>query len=245
MTEAAILKILFPPDGNVPDDKLDCIQSIQEHIAALLALSKGKDPQPEPSNRSAGRQEISQATTLRIVELREQPDANGHRRTWSEITKELGLSLSPDAARHRYQAFKASQKTAEQKKTAEKPEAQAPELDDTLSVSNVPVLSLPDISQEAESQAPSEKHQDNQVARVPNSDDSIPETKSEVKKSVQAAPEKSELSPIDETIMEMAAHNSLPYEIASKISRTFGVNLSTTIVAERIRKLQGVRNGHD
>jgi len=45
--------------------------------------------------------------------------------------------------------------------------------------------------------------------------------------------------------MEMAAHNSLPYEIASKISRTFGVNLSTTIVAERIRKLKGVRNGHD
>jgi hypothetical protein len=243
MTEAAILKILFPPDGNVPVDKLDCMQSIQEHIAALLALSKNKDPQPEPSNRSAGRQEVSQATTLRIVELREQPDANGHRRTWSEITKELGISLSPDAARHRYQAFKASQKTAEQKKTVEKPEAQAQELDDTLSVSNI--LTLPDISQEAESQAPSEKHQDNQVARVPNSDDSIPEIESEVKKPEHAAPEKSELSPIDETIMEMAANNSLPYEIASKIRRTFGVNLSTTIVAERIRKLKGVRNGHD
>jgi len=244
MTEAAILKILFPPDGIVPVDKLDCMQSIQEHIAALLALSKGKDPQPEPSNRSAGRQEISQATTLRIVEL-QQPNADGHRRTWSEITKELGLSLSPDAARHRYQAFKASQKTAEQKKTAEEPEAQAPELDDTLSVSNVPVLSLPDISQEAESQAPLEKHQDSQGVNSSHSDSIILEMKTEVKKSVQAAPEKSELSPIDETIMEMAAHNSLPYEIASKISRTFGVNLSTTIVAERIRKLKGVRNGHD
>ena len=245
-TEAAILKILFPPDGIVPMDRLDRMQSIRAHIVALLALSQINTPM-ETSEKHINNREISRDTTLRIVKLREQPNANGQRRTWREVSEELGLCLSPDAARHRYQCYMAIQEAAEPKKAGEQPEFhdQAPELDDTARASNVLAPLLPEVPQEDESQAPLEKHRDSQVVRTPHSDASVPEMKSEVKKPEQPAPKKTELSPIDLTILDMANHNFLPYEITGTISRTFSINLSTAEVAKRLRKIQEARNSHD
>ena len=169
MTEAAILKILFPPDGIVPVDRLDRMQSIRAHIAALLALSQINNSPTETSETRINSQEISRATTLRIVKLREQPNANGHRRTWKEVSEELGLGLSPDAASHRYKCYMAVQEASEQKKTGEEPEShhQAPELDNTVSVSNV----LVPVSQEDESKAPPEEHPSDQAAMIPHNED--------------------------------------------------------------------------
>ena len=95
MTEAAILKILFPPDGIVPVDSLDRMQSIRAHIAALLSLSQINNSPTETNEKRINSQKISRATTLRIVELREQPNANGHRRTWREVTIYFFISCSP------------------------------------------------------------------------------------------------------------------------------------------------------
>lgn len=171
MTEAAILKILFPPDGIVPVDSLDRMQSIRAHIAALLALSQINNSSTETNEKRINSQEISRATTQRIVELREQPNANGHRRTWREVSEELGLGLSPDAARHRYQCYMAIQKAAELKKPDEKSEShhQASELADTVRVSNV----LVPVSREGESQALVEKHPSEQAARIPHNEDDL------------------------------------------------------------------------
>ena len=270
MTEAAILKILFPPDGIVPVDSLDRMQSIRAHIAALLSLSQINNSLRDTSGTRINSQEISRNITLRIVELREQPNANGHCKTWREVSEELGLGLSPDAARHRYHCYRAIQKAAELKKPDEKLESrhQASELSNTVRVSNV----LVPVSREGESQALVEKHPSEQAARIPHNEDDfiqlqpLPEGKEDAcnidditagfltettrhfkqqDKPEQPAPKKSKLPSIDQTILEMANHNFLPYEITGTISRNFSINLSTAEVAKRLRKIQEGRNSHD
>ena len=242
MTEAAILKILFPPDGIVPVDSLDRMQSIRAHIAALLALSQINNSSTETNEKRINSQEISRATTQRIVELREQPNANGHRRTWREVSEELGLGLSPDAARHRYQCYMAIQKAAEPRKADEESEShQASEFADTVRVSNV----LVPISLVGESQAPVEKHPSDQAARIPHNETETTRHVKKQDKQEEPAPKKTKLSSIDQTILDMANHNFLPYEITGAISRTFSINLSTAEVAKRLRKIQEGRNSHD
>lgn len=111
MIEAQILKILFP-DGAVPVDRIDALPAIRTHIAALidLATSKPLTPLSESSEKRIVQPEFNQAAMLRIVELREQPNQQGRRRTWAEVAAELGMGLSPGAARHRYDNWKAREK---------------------------------------------------------------------------------------------------------------------------------------
>ena len=80
-TEVAILKILFPPDGAVPADRIDDLPAIREHIAALADLAAPKPLQPVPGKKRVTPPEVSLEATLRIVELRDQPDNQGHCRT--------------------------------------------------------------------------------------------------------------------------------------------------------------------
>lgn len=44
VAEADILKILFPPDGAVPVDRLDEIDLIRSHIDIVIKLSQGFHP---------------------------------------------------------------------------------------------------------------------------------------------------------------------------------------------------------
>ena len=44
-TEAEILKILFPPEGAVPLDRLNEINLIRGHIDVAIKLSQGFHPQ--------------------------------------------------------------------------------------------------------------------------------------------------------------------------------------------------------
>lgn len=107
MSETAILKILFPPSGAIPAGRIEAVQPIRAHIAALLALAQGK-PMPAPSSQKrVSRPDESEAATCRIVELWETPRSDGYRRTWAEVSAELGMGLSPNAVRHRYENYKA------------------------------------------------------------------------------------------------------------------------------------------
>jgi len=110
MIEDQILKILFP-NGAVPVDRIDVLPAIRSHIAAIIDLATSKPiTPPEPSEKRIDQSEFSQAAMQRIVELREQPNQQGRRRTWAEVATELGLGLSPGAARHRYDKWKAREK---------------------------------------------------------------------------------------------------------------------------------------
>jgi hypothetical protein len=147
------------------------MQSIRAHIAALLSLSQINNSPAETNEKRINSQEGCRNITLRIVELREHPNENGHRRTWREVSEELGLGLSPDAARHRYQCYMEIQKAAELKKPDEKsePHHHALELSNTVRVSNV----LVPVSREGESQALVEKHPSEQAARIPHNEDDL------------------------------------------------------------------------
>ena len=109
MIEAQILKVLFPPDGAVPVDRLDAFPAIRTHIASIIELAAPKPLPPKLTKKRITRPEVSQETMLRIVELRDQL-VQGRRRTWAEVAEELDLGLSAEAARHRYKHWKAREK---------------------------------------------------------------------------------------------------------------------------------------
>jgi len=110
MIEELILKVLFPPDGAVPVNRLDVLPAIRTHIASIIDLAAPKLLPPEPAKKRITKQEVSQEATARIVELRDKPDKQGRRPTWSEVAAELGQGLSAEAARHRYKHWKAREK---------------------------------------------------------------------------------------------------------------------------------------
>ena len=70
MIEAQILKVLFPPDGAVPVDRLDALPAIRTHIASIINLAAPKPLSPEPAKKRITKPEVSQEAMLRIVELR-------------------------------------------------------------------------------------------------------------------------------------------------------------------------------
>ena len=109
MIEAQILKVLFPPDGAVPVDRLDALPAIRTHIASIIDLAASKPLPPKPAKKRIIKPEVSHEAMLRIVELRDQL-VQGRHRTWSEIAAELGLGISAEAARHRYKYWKAREK---------------------------------------------------------------------------------------------------------------------------------------
>ena len=124
MIEDQILKTLFP-DGAVPVDRIDVLPAIRSHIAAIIDLATSKPITPLPESREKGivQPEFNQAAMLRIVELREQPNQQGRRRTWAEVATELGMGLSPGAVRHRYDNWKAREKQKPQSDEIYEPDA--------------------------------------------------------------------------------------------------------------------------
>jgi len=100
-TEAEILKILFPPEGAVPLDRLNEINLIRGHIELAIKLSQGFHPQRTGLAARYYDPEESQRITEKVVELRESTGPDGKRRSWPAIAAEAG-NITPKAARMRY-----------------------------------------------------------------------------------------------------------------------------------------------
>ena len=110
MIEAQILKVLFPPDGAVPVDRLDALPALRTHIASIIDLAAPESLPLKSAKKRVSQPEVSRDLTLRIVDLRDQLVQGRRRRTWTEVTAELGQGLSAEAARHRYKYWKAREK---------------------------------------------------------------------------------------------------------------------------------------
>ena len=82
MTETEILKILFPPSGAIPLDRINILPQIRSHISTIITLATGSHPDTEESR----------AITLKIVELREAGAGS-----WTEIAKQMGLGMTESA----------------------------------------------------------------------------------------------------------------------------------------------------
>ena len=109
MIEVAIFKLLFPPNGSIPVERIDRIQDMRSHIATLLALAAGQHMPAKASLKRLSQPDVSQAATLRIVHLWKTPDEQGRRRTWAEVAAQVDMGISGNAARHRYDTYKSQQ----------------------------------------------------------------------------------------------------------------------------------------
>ena len=110
MTETEILRILFPPEGAIPLDRIDILPQIRGHISTIITLATGSHPDTEESR----------AITLKIVELREAGAGS-----WTEIAKQMGLGMTGSACRHRYNNYRKAHPVMEYQENAHEATEQA------------------------------------------------------------------------------------------------------------------------
>jgi hypothetical protein len=90
--ENQIFRLIFPPSGSIPLEKLEAVPHIRQHINAIIDLASTEHGVATPSE--------SAALTARVIELRDTPGPDGKIRTWRTIAEICGTTL--DAVRHRY-----------------------------------------------------------------------------------------------------------------------------------------------
>ena len=106
-TEEAIFKILFPPDGDTPLVCLDATPRMRIIVRELIDLSQGKNITPNVGRRITTPGE-SRAITERIVELYQSG------LPWGRVAEVLGLGISVNACRKRYEDWQKAQKKVSQ-----------------------------------------------------------------------------------------------------------------------------------
>lgn len=96
--ETQIFRLIFPPVGAIPLEKIEAVPHIRQHINAIIDLASTEHGIATPSE--------SAALTARVIELRDTPGPDGKIRTWRTIAEICGTTL--DAVRHRYVKGKAT-----------------------------------------------------------------------------------------------------------------------------------------
>jgi hypothetical protein len=96
--ETQIFRLIFPPVGAIPLEKIEAVPHIRQHINSIIDLASTEHGISSP-NESA-------ALTARVIELRDTPGPDGKIRTWRTIAEICGTTL--DAVRHRYGKGKAT-----------------------------------------------------------------------------------------------------------------------------------------
>jgi hypothetical protein len=96
--ETQIFRLIFPPSGSIPLEKIEAVPIIRQHIDSIIDLASTEHGISSPGE--------SAALTARIIELRDTPGPDGKIRTWRTIAEICGTTL--DAVRHRYGKGKAT-----------------------------------------------------------------------------------------------------------------------------------------
>lgn len=96
--ETQIFRLIFPPSGSIPLEKLEAVPTIRQHINSIIDLASTEHGISSPGE--------SAALTARVIELRDTPGPDGKIRTWRTIAEICGTTL--DAVRHRYGKGKAT-----------------------------------------------------------------------------------------------------------------------------------------
>lgn len=96
--ETQIFRLIFPPSGAIPLEKIEAVPHIRQHINSIIDLASTEHGISPPDE--------SAALTARVIELRDTPGPDGKVRTWRTIAEICGTSL--DAVRHRYNKGKAT-----------------------------------------------------------------------------------------------------------------------------------------
>ena len=90
--ETQIFRLIFPPSGSIPLEKIETVPHIRQHINSIIDLASTEHGIHTPDE--------SAALTARVIELRDTPGPDGKARTWRTIAEICGTTI--DAVRHRY-----------------------------------------------------------------------------------------------------------------------------------------------
>ena len=90
--ETQIFRLIFPPSGSIPLEKIEAVPLIRQHIDSIIDLASTEHGISSPGE--------SAALTTRVIELRDTPGPDGKVRTWRTIAEICGTTI--DAVRHRY-----------------------------------------------------------------------------------------------------------------------------------------------
>ncbi len=90
--ETQIFRLIFPPSGSIPLEKLEAVPHIRQHINSIIDLASTEHGIHTPDE--------SAALTARVIGLRDTPGPDGKVRTWRTIAEICGTTI--DAVRHRY-----------------------------------------------------------------------------------------------------------------------------------------------
>jgi hypothetical protein len=152
--ENQIFRLIFPPSGSIPLEKLEAVPHIRQHINAIIDLASTEHGISSPGE--------SAALTARVIELRDTPGPDGKVRTWRTIAEICGTTL--DAVRHRYGKGKA---TIRKSRTVEEARVE-PFLADTV-VSRHPKIeteSLPEVELANPEKPPEQEKKPDEVATI-------------------------------------------------------------------------------
>ena len=109
--ETQIFRLIFPPSGSIPLEKLEAVPHIRQHINSIIDLASTEHGIHTPDE--------SAALTARVIELRDTPGPDGKIRTWRTIAEICGTTL--DAVRHRYGKGKATIRKSRTVETLDSP----------------------------------------------------------------------------------------------------------------------------
>ena len=109
--ETQIFRLIFPPSGSIPLEKIEAVPHIRQHINAIIDLASTEHGIATPSE--------SAALTARVIELRDTPGPDGKVRTWRTIAEICGTTL--DSVRHRYSNGKATIRKSRTVETLDSP----------------------------------------------------------------------------------------------------------------------------
>jgi hypothetical protein len=109
--ETQIFRLIFPPSGSIPLEKLEAVPHIRQHINSIIDLASTEHGIHTPDE--------SAALTARVIELRDTPGPDGKIRTWRTIAEICGTTL--DSVRHRYGKGKATIRKSRTVETLDSP----------------------------------------------------------------------------------------------------------------------------
>jgi hypothetical protein len=109
--ETQIFRLIFPPSGSIPLEKLEAVPHIRQHINSIIDLASTEHGIHTPDE--------SAALTARVIELRDTPGPDGKVRTWRTIAEICGTTI--DAVRHRYGKGKATIRKSRTVETLDSP----------------------------------------------------------------------------------------------------------------------------
>jgi hypothetical protein len=101
--ETAILKVLYPPDGAVPANKLDSVNLMRSLIKSLITISENGIPlSAKPmGSRTISDSALSAEVNRLIVEMVDDLKANSQPVKWTVIGPKFNLSAEAAADRYR------------------------------------------------------------------------------------------------------------------------------------------------